>query len=120
MSSINRVSLSGIQGNTPSGLNNPSLKASFEGAMDKVKASQNSSQNSSIGETITKSLQHLEGVWTKSHGQSKKLVSSLPKEYQPFFEVQMSMSRIHFQTELVSKVGDSVQGTVKRLQQQGG
>ncbi len=76
-------------------------------------------EGASVAGAISSGLERLDGSWKASFQQSKKLISSLPAEYKPLFEAQVSVSRMHFQTEMITKIGDSVQGTMKRLQQQG-
>lgn len=85
---------------------------SFKNFLDK-------NQKDSLGELISSGLNKLEGSWNSSQNKSNNLVKSLPESYKPLFEAQVSVQRMHFQSEMLTKIADSVQGAVKRLQQQG-
>lgn len=74
----------------------------------------------SFNQVMERSLNDLERTWKVTTAKANNLVPALPKEYQTLFELQKSVYQTHFQTEIVTKVGDSVQSTLKKLQSQGG
>jgi hypothetical protein len=113
MSTIHRVQFGDVPGSSSSLKNNAPTGASFK----EVLSAKDSS--SSLASAIRSGLERLDGSWKASFQKSEKIVSALPKEYKPLFEAQVSVSRMHFQTEMITKIGDSVQGTMKKLQQQG-
>jgi hypothetical protein len=116
MASISRVQIPGEQ--VPGAFKGDSSKLTTGPSFKQVLESREAS-GESMGSFIKNTLEKLEGNWQKSFQDSRKLLSSVPQGYRPLFEAQVSVARVHFQTEIVSKIGDSVQGTVKRLQQQG-
>lgn len=81
----------------------------------------NSSQkSSSIEISFEKTLTDLQKSWSANTAKSKELVPQIPSEYRPLFELQQSIYKCHLQTEIITKAGDSVQSTLKKLQNQGG
>ena len=70
--------------------------------------------------SFEKTLNDLQKTWTANAAKTKELVPQIPAEYRPMFELQQSIYKCHLQTEIITKVGDSVQSTLKKLQNQGG
>ncbi|HMO19084.1 MAG TPA: hypothetical protein PKA63_13580 [Oligoflexia bacterium] len=115
MSGIERIDFSRTKGHFETVNVSNESRVSFK---DKFKALE--ARRESLSDGLKQGLEQLESSWKTSYGQSFKLLQNLPVEFKPLLEMQMNMSKVHFQTELVTKVGDSVQSTLKRLQQQGG
>jgi hypothetical protein len=116
MSSINRVQFPGLD----KGI---SQKVPASGGVEKgnsfAEVLSGKESGMSVGSAISAGLEKLDNSWKASFRTSRKMISSVPSQHRALFEAQISVSRVHFQTELVTKIGDSVQGTMKRLQQQG-
>ncbi len=70
--------------------------------------------------SFEKTLSDLQKTWSTNTAKTKELVPKLPSEYRPLFELQQSIYKCHLQTEIITIVGDSVQSTLKKLQNQGG
>lgn len=117
MSSINLAQFS--HSTTEIGLASSLKGGPVESSSPSFKEVLSNKEGVSFVSEIRSGLEKLDASWKQSYAQSAKMMSALPKEHKALFDAQVSVSRMHFQTELVTKIGDSVQGTMKRLQQQG-
>jgi hypothetical protein len=77
------------------------------------------STGSSFQQVMEKNLNALQQSWNATNVKANNLVPKLPEEYRNLFELQQSVYKCHLQTEIVTKIGDSVQSTLKKLQSQG-
>ncbi len=75
---------------------------------------------SSIEKTFINGISALDQSFRSTEVKSAALVKNLPSEYKGLFELQLSVYKCNFQTEIVTKVGESVQGAIKKLQNQAG
>ncbi len=74
----------------------------------------------SLSGSFEKIFNGLQKSWEVNSTKAKEIVPRMPTEYRELFDLQQSINRCHLQTEIVTKVGDSVQSTLKKLQSQGG
>ena len=75
---------------------------------------------SSLEKTFINSISSLDQSFRSTEIKSAALVKNLPSEYKGLFELQLSVYKCNFQTEIVTKVGEAVQGAIKKLQNQAG
>ncbi len=57
--------------------------------------------------------------WEQTQKGTEKKINSLPKEARELFDLQLEVSRLGIQAQLVTKAGETLTSTVKRLQQMG-
>jgi len=96
----------------------PTLDSQSKLLDNKVKVSTN--ENYNIEKSFERTLTDLQNTWLNNTIKAKELVPKIPTEYRPIFELQQSIYRCHLQTEIITKVGDGIQSTLKKLQNQGG
>ena len=84
------------------------------------KVSIKTNEKYNIEKSFEGTLTALQNTWSNNSIKSKELVPKIPTEYRPIFALQQSIYRCHLQTEIITKVGDGIQSTLKKLQNQGG
>lgn len=75
-------------------------------------------QRQSFRSVLEAVLSDLEKNWIKAEKHSFALIKSVPDSYKTMLQAQILISNLGLQVELVTKVADGVQSTIKKLQQQ--
>lgn len=73
----------------------------------------------SSGETVKAAVDQFINSWGRAEEQSSKLIQTLPPDVRPLFAAQQLVQRLSLQTQFVTKIADTVTGTVRRVQQLG-
>ena len=76
--------------------------------------------NIGLRASFEKVFNDLQGTWSINSSKATELIPKVPSEYRSLLELQQSIYKCHLQTEIITKVGDSVQASIKKLQSQGG
>jgi len=99
--------------NTASLQKNSGIKNSegFSGALDKVKSASNSTKSE-----VVSYIQQFQTQWKQSHAQKIAMVKKLPSSYRSLLEGQILVSDLSMKSQIVSKVGEGVSSTVKKVQ----
>ena len=72
----------------------------------------------SFKSVLETTLHNLDKNWLKAERHSISVIKSVPENYKPMLQAQILISNLGLQVELVTKVADGVQSTIKKLQQQ--
>ena len=77
------------------------------------------SSNATFLNILENSVQNINKTWGQADSRAQNLIKSVPAEYRSVLETQILMSKCNYQTEIFTKIIDSVQSSIKKLQQQG-
>lgn len=65
-------------------------------------------------------LSQFDADWKKSDASVSQAIGGMSKEVRKLFEVQRLVSKLTLQTDLLTKAGESVSQTLKKIQQMNG
>lgn len=68
---------------------------------------------------ISGNIQNIENQWQSIQNKSVGMINALPKNVQPLVQTQLLVNDLSMKSQMITKVGESVSSTVKRLQQMG-
>ena len=68
---------------------------------------------------ISGNIQNIENQWQSIQNKSVGMINALPKNVQPLVQTQLLVNDLSLKSQMITKVGESVSSTVKRLQQMG-
>ena len=68
---------------------------------------------------ISGNIQNIENQWQSIQNKSVNMINALPKNVQPLVQTQLLVNDLSLKSQMITKVGESVSSTVKRLQQMG-
>jgi len=71
------------------------------------------------GQGFLEKLEALQSDWNKVGERSNAALGKLPSEVRSLVELQIDAGQLQVQTTVVSKVGETVGATMRRLQQMG-
>lgn len=68
---------------------------------------------------ISGNIQKIESQWQNVQQKSVGFVNALPKSVQPLVQTQLMMNDLSLKSQMITKAGESVSSTIKRIQQMG-
>lgn len=64
-------------------------------------------------------LDNLESSWANVESRSDRLVRTLPLNVKPLVETQLVINELSLQTQMITRAGEAVASTLRRIQQFG-
>ncbi len=67
-------------------------------------------------------IQYLENVvveWSQTRKEFSKAIDGVSPKYQRYLNLQLAVSDLHLQSEVISKVGEAFSSTIRKVQQMG-
>ena len=71
-------------------------------------------------ETVATALDGYLASWENSNRSQHALMEKMPRSMRPYIDLQIEMNTLNVQTSILTKAGESVSGTLQRVQQMGG
>jgi hypothetical protein len=76
--------------------------------------------DSKLNQSLTDSIENMISSWNLTEAKWKSALKTIKPENKNLIELQILANRIGMQTQLMSSVGESFAGTLRRLQQMAG
>ena len=71
-------------------------------------------------QAVEAAIEHISVSWSKTNSRSAHLINNAPASVRPYFELQLAVNSLALETNLISRVGETLSATVRQVQQMAG
>jgi thiaminase len=108
----------GISERANLGLSKSNINKTFSDVLEQVGVESKNEKNT-LTQLATDATVSFINEWNIANQSSIEMISKVSPEYKSYIELQLSVNKLNLQTQLLTKAGETVSNSIKRVQQMG-